>query len=375
MSTPPAPRPDDRHLRTARWPWVGAGAALCVFIIIVLFLIFAPDANIWTNDAYVQVHYAQIAPRISGKITKVDVTDNQIVKAGAQLVEIDSSDEIVALHQAQAQLEEAQAQHANTLAMLARQPAIINQAIAQAAMVKAELVLSLANKNRFNSLAGTGASSAQQRQQADSIYNAQLAQLAAANAAIESANRQTDVLKADEQAAEASVDADKATVAQAALNLSYAKITAPFDGAVDALSVQVGDYVSPGQTLMTVVPMDQFYILANYRETALAHVEPGQKVKIHLDAYNIDLKGVVEGLPPTTGALYSPIPPDNATGNFTKIVQRLPVKISVLPGQPLSHLLRAGMSVETTIYTNLTNVVKQQRKMSAGFVTDIGKNG
>lgn len=366
MSLPPSPRPDDRHLRIARWPWIGAGAGLLVFIIVVLFLIFAPTANVWTNDAYVQVHYAQISPRISGKIVKVAVTDNQSVKTGAPLVELDNADETVALHQAQAQLEEAQAQHANAVAMLARQPAIIDQAIAQATVIKAELALSLANKNRFNSLAGTGASSAQQRQQADSIYNAQLAQLAAANAAIESENRQTDVLKADEQAAQASVDADQATATQAALNLSYTTIRAPFNGDVDALSVQAGDYVSQGQTLMTVVPMDQFYILANYRETALAHVMPGQKVKIHLDAYNIDLNGIVESLPPTTGALYSPIPPDNATGNFTKIVQRLPVKILVLPGQPLAHLLRAGMSVETTIYTHLTNVVKQQRTLNAG---------
>ena len=359
MSIPPSPRPDDRHLRVARWPWIGAAALLLVFIIVVLFLIFAPEANVWTNDAYVQVHYAQIAPRISGQVVKVAVSDNQAVKKGALLVELDNADEAVALHQAQAQLEEAQAQRINADAMLAKQSAIIDQAIAQAGMIKADLVLSLANKNRFNSLAGTGASSTQQRQQADSIYNAQLAQLAAANAAIQSANRQTAVLKAEQQAAQAAVDADKANVAQAGLNLSYTKITAPFDGMVDALSVQVGDYLSPGQTLMTVVPMDRFYILANYRETALAHVLPGQKVKIHVDAYNIDLKGVVEGLPPTTGALYSPIPPANATGNFTKIVQRLPVKILVLPGQPLAGLLRAGMSVETTIYTNLTNIVKQ----------------
>ena len=362
MSLPPSPRPDDRHLRTARWPWIGAGSLMVVFIAVVLFLILAPNANVWTNDAYVQVHYAQIAPRISGKVIKVAVTDNQSVKPGDLLVELDNADETVALHQAKAQAAQAQAQVLNAQAVLARQPSMIEQAKAQVAMVRAQLTLSLANKNRFDELAGTGAGSEQQRQQASSVYNTQEAQLAAAIAAVESADLQTDVLKADLQAAHATLDADNAAVAQAALNLSYATITAPLDGMVDALGVQVGDYVSPGQTLMTVVPLNQLYILANYRETALAHVWPGQKVKIHVDAYNIDLKGIVAQLPPTTGALYSPIPPANASGNFTKIVQRLPVKVMILPGQPLAPLLRAGMSVETTIYTNLDNVVERQKK-------------
>lgn len=362
MSIPPSPRPDDRHLRTARWPWIGAGALLVAFVIVVLFLIFAPQENVWTNDAYVQVHYAQIAPRISGKVIQVAVTDNQVVKKGEALVELDKADQAVALQQAQAQAAQAQAQILNAQAMLAKQPAMIDQARAQVAMVRAELVLSLANKKRFDELEGTGAGSEQQRQQATSIYSAQQAQLDAALAAVESAERQTDVLKADEQAAQATAQADQAAVDQAALNLSYTTIRAPFDGKVDALGVQVGDYVSPGQTLMTVVPMDQLYILANYRETALAHVWTGQAVKVHVDAYNIDLKGIVDSLPPTTGALYSPIPPANATGNFTKIVQRLPVKITILPGQKLAHLLRAGMSVETTIYTNFDDVVKKQQE-------------
>lgn len=375
MSLPPPSKPDDRHLRTARWPWIGAGSVLVVFIAVVLFLIFTPQANVWTNDAYVQVHYAQISPRISGKIKKILITDNQPVKAGKLIVELDDEDETASLHQAQAQLEEAVARLANSTAMLAQQPAIIAQAKAQVAVIRAELGLSLANKNRFDKLAGTGAGSEQQRQQADSVYSVQLAQLAAATADVESAERQMDVLKAAQDAAQAGLDASRAAVAQADLNLSYTKINAPLAGMVDALSVQVGDYVSPGQTLMTVVPLNQLFILANYRETALRHVLPGQKVKIHVDAYNIDLKGIVEGLAPTTGALYSPIPPANATGNFTKIVQRLPVKILILPGQPLAHLLRAGMSVETTIHTNLADVVNQQRKLQTPLTTHIDTNG
>lgn len=362
MAPPASPRPDDRHLRTARWPWIATAGGLIAFVVIVLFLIFVPTANVWTDDAYVQVHYAEISPRISGKIVSIEVTDNQNAKTGDLLVKLGDKDEKTALLQAQAQAAQAHAQVLNAQAMLARQPAMIAQAQAQVEAVRAELTLSLANKKRFDELSGTGAGSAQQREQADSAYTVQLAQLQAAQAAVEAATRQMQVLQAGVQAAQATLAADNAAVAQAALNLSYTTITAPFDGAVDALSVQVGDYVTPGQTLMTLVPMNQLYILANYRETALAHVWPGQAVKIHVDAYNIDLKGVVASLPPTTGALYSPLPPANATGNFTKIVQRLPVKILILPGQPTARLLRAGMSVETTIYTKFENVVGQQKK-------------
>lgn len=357
---PPLPKPDDRHTRTARWPWIGASLLLAAFIFLVLLVIFAPTANVWTNDAYVQVHYASIAPRISGKIVKMAVTDNQTVQPGTLLVQLDDHDEKVALQEAQAQFEEARAQLAGAQALLDRQPALIDQAEAQVATLQAEIALSQANKRRFDDLARTGAGSVQQRQQADATFAAQQGQLAAAQAAVTAAQKQTQVLMASQDAAQAAVNADQANITQAALNLSYTQIKAPLAGSVDALSTQVGNYVSPGMTLMTVVPLDQVYIQANYRETALRHVLPGQKVTIHVDAYDIDLQGIVEGLPPTTSAIYSPLPPDNATGNFTKIVQRLPVKILILPGQNLARLLRAGLSVETTIHTGLANVVAQQ---------------
>jgi len=124
--------------------------------------------------------------------------------------------------------------------------------------------------------------------------------------------------------------------------------------------VEAGNFVAPGTALMTVVPLDRLYIMANYRELALRHMAPGQPVDIHLDAYDVMLLGHVASLPPATGATFSPIPPNNATGNFTKIVQRLPVKIVVAPNQPLARLLRAGMSVETTVHTGLADVVGAQ---------------
>lgn len=140
------------------------------------------------------------------------------------------------------------------------------------------------------------------------------------------------------------------------------------DGMIGQRSVQIGNYVGPDNTLMILVPLDQVYIEANYREVDLRHVRPGQHVRIHLDAYNIDLDGVVDSVPPASGAAFAPIAPNNATGNFTKIVQRLPVKIVVTAGQPLAKLLRVGFSVETTIHTGLENVTGEQSD-SAGRVT------
>jgi membrane fusion protein (multidrug efflux system) len=132
--------------------------------------------------------------------------------------------------------------------------------------------------------------------------------------------------------------------------------------------VQVGDYVNPGGVLMSLVPLDRLYIVANYRELALRHVLPGQHVRIHVDAYDVDLDGVVQGIPPASGTIFSPVPSANATGNFTKIVQRFGVKILVTPGQSLARLLRAGLSVETTIHTGLANVAGEQAH-AAGRVT------
>lgn len=356
-----SPQTDNRHLRTARWPWIGAIMVSAVFIIIVLFLIFTPTADVWTDDAYVQVHYAEISPRVSGKITKLMVTDNQSVKAGQLLVQLDDQDQTTALRQAQAQLRSAQAGLDNAASMLARQPALIDQAQAQISIIAAQMILSRANKKRFDDLALTGAGSAQQQQQADSVLATQQAQLVAARAALAATNLQTNVLKASVAAAQANMAEDQARLAQARLDLSYTRIAAPLSGTVDALSTQNGNYITPGTVLMTIVPLHQAYIIANYRETDLRHILPGQQVKIHIDAYDVDLKGVVAGLPPTTGAVYAPVPAANATGNFTKIVQRLPVKILVLPDQPLAGLLRAGLSVETTIHTHMADVVAQQK--------------
>jgi membrane fusion protein (multidrug efflux system) len=244
---------------------------------------------------------------------------------------------------------------------VSRQPSIIEEQQAAVASARARLAFAQADARRYGNLAVTGAGSMQEHQQADTTLQQGQASLDSAEASLDAARRQLDVLKAQRAAAEAAVKADEARLEQARLNLSYTQIRAPIDGMVGERSVQVGNYVGPG---MTVVPLDQVYIEANYLEVELLHVRSGQPVTIHLDAYDIDLKGTVDSVPPASGAAFAPIAPNNATGNFTKIVQRLPVKIVVTPGQPLAKLLRVGLSVETTIHTGLEDVVDEQRRSS-----------
>jgi membrane fusion protein, multidrug efflux system len=345
----------------ARWPLVLGAAVLLAFMALVVWIIFRPRADIWTDDAYITVHYATIAPRISGQVSTVQVDDNQAVKAGQVLVTLDPRDYETAIASAEAALARDSAQLAEVTATLARQPALIDQQEAEVATAQARLAFTEPDARRYESLAANGAGSIQQRQQSQSALQQSKAQLGNAQAAYQAARRQLDVIKAQEGAAAAVIETDKAQLEQAKLNLSYTQILAPVDGTVGERSVEVGNTVAPGTTLMTVVPLDSVYITANYREVELAHVRSGQHVTIHVDAYNIDLDGTVDSVAPATGVSFAPIQPNNATGNFTKIVQRMPVKIDVSPNQPLAKLLRVGLSVETTIHTGLEDVVEEQR--------------
>jgi membrane fusion protein (multidrug efflux system) len=352
----PAPLP--------RWPFVLVGLVVAIFAAVVLSIIFRPRPDVWTDDAYVMVHYATIAPRISGQIATVPVDDNDVVKTGQVLATLDPHDNETALASAEAAVARDRSQFDEISTTVSRQPSIIEEQQAAVASARARLAFAQADARRYGNLAVTGAGSMQEHQQADTTLQQGQASLDSAEASLDAARRQLDVLKAQRSAAEAAVKADEAQLEQARLNLSYTRIPAPIDGMVGERSVQVGNYVGPGTTLMTVVPLDQVYIEANYLEVDLLHVRSGQPVTIHLDAYDIDLKGTVDSVPPASGAAFAPIAPNNATGNFTKIVQRLPVKIVVTPGQPLAKLLRVGLSVETTIHTGLEDVVDEQRRSS-----------
>jgi membrane fusion protein (multidrug efflux system) len=343
-----------------RWPFVLVGFVAAIFVAVVLYSIFRSRPDVRTDDAYVMVHYATIAPRISGQVAAVSVDDNDTVRTGEVLATLDPRDNQTAVASAEAALVRDMAQLGEVSATVARQTSIIEQQQSAVESARATLALAQANARRYGNLAATGAGTMQEHQQADAALQQNRASLDSSMASLDAARRQLDVLTAQRSAAEATIRLDQAQLDQARLNLSYTRILAPIDGVVGERSVQVGNYVSPGATLMTVIPLDQVYIEANYREVDLLHVRSGQPVVIHLDAYNVNLRGIVDSVPPASGTSFAPIAPNNATGNFTKIVQRLPVKIVLASGQPLAKLLRVGLSVETTIHTGLEDVVNEQ---------------
>ena len=360
----PAPKHVDappQKQRRPLWPFLVVTIIVLAFIAVVLWRIFKPSPLVTTDDARVTAHYMIVAPRVSGQVTGVHVDDNEHVKAGQVLVELDPRDLETAVRNAQAALERDAARVSEVSASIVRQPSLVRQAQSMVPAAEARLSLAQANATRYRNLATTGAGTLQNRQLADSALEQAQAELDGAKASLQAQQEQLRVLEADRIAAQAQVRSDQAAVEQAKLNLSYGRIIAPLDGVVGQRTVQVGDYVAPGSPLMSVVPLEDVYIEANYREVELKNVKPDQRARIHVDTYNIDLDGVVDSIAPASGATFAAIPPENATGNFTKIVQRLTVKIRVTPNQSLIKLLRLGMSVETSIDTTGANVVQDQQ--------------
>ncbi len=359
---PPPPPPPPPGKKKSALPWVLGGLAVALFVAAVLWIILAPHRRQKTNDAYVTAHFATVAPRVGGQVSAVPVDDNQPVRAGDLLLELDPRDYRTALDQAQAALQSDQARTAEAAAQVERQPALIDQARAQVASARARLGLSELDARRFAALAATGAGTGQQRDQSRAALAQDRAGLLSAQAELSARTRELDALRATLAAANGRVAADVAARAQAALNLSYTRVVAPIDGVVDQRQVQVGNFLAPGAPVMVVVPLQGAYVMANFRELALRHMRPGQAARLHVDAYDLDLDGIVDSIPPASGAAYSPIPANNATGNFTKIVQRLPVKITFRPGQRLVRLVRIGMSVEAVVDTGLEDVAGEQAR-------------
>jgi membrane fusion protein (multidrug efflux system) len=305
-----------------------------------------------TDDAYVQADSIIIAPRVPGYIAEVLVTDNQPVKAGQVLARIDDRDLKAALDQAVADRAGAEQKIANIAAQLELQQSVIGQARAQLASAEAAAAFAAQDQKRYADLAHTGAGSVQQAQQTQSLLLQRAADLQRAQAALTNAQQQVPVLDTMAAEARAALEHAKAVEQQARLNLSYATITAPEDGTVGARTLRVGQYVQAGTQLMAVVPLHAVYVVANYKETQLTDVRPGQRVDIEVDTFPGEVvHGVVDSIAPASGQEFALLPPDNATGNFTKIVQRIPVKIVLRQDGGLAGMLRPGMSVEPTIDT------------------------
>jgi membrane fusion protein, multidrug efflux system len=305
-----------------------------------------------TDDAYVQADSTTVAPKVSGYLATVLVGDNEQVKAGQVLAHIDDRDFRTALDQAKADVAAAGADIASKQAALETQQSIIDAARSTVALDVANQTYAEQDDKRYATLASTGAGSVQNAQQAASRIAVARAAVARDTASLTTATKQVDLLKADLAHSRATLAHDQAAQAQAELNLSYTDIVAAVDGVVANRTLRVGQYVQAGTQLMAVVPVADAYIVANYKETQLTDVHPGQKVTVEVDMFpGQKLHGHVDSLAPASGQEFALLPPDNATGNFTKIVQRIPVKIVLDPGSPLAGGLRPGMSVYPTIET------------------------
>ncbi|MFK3841488.1 HlyD family secretion protein [Serratia sp. NPDC087055] len=299
-----------------------------------------------TDDAVVSADYTLVAPKISGYIRSVNVGDNQQVKAGEVLATIDDQDYRVALETAQANLQISQAKLTSIQAQLDQQQANIAQQEASVSASQATLNYAGQNADRYRRLLKTGTATADEQQKSASVMQTAAAQLKQNQAAVVSARKEVGVLQASRKQAEANIAASQASVDQARLNLSYTRIVAPIGGTVGQRAVRQGAWVSAGTRLLAVVPLQQSYVVANFLETQLANVSAGQPVSISVDALpGVTLRGHVDSIAPATGSTFAAISADNATGNYTKVVQRLPVKILLEPNQPALARLRVGMSV------------------------------
>jgi membrane fusion protein (multidrug efflux system) len=348
----PTPRRARRGLHWLRLP-------LALLAVIAVALV----ANWWftearwiesTDNAYIQGDIAVLSPRVEGNVQAILVGDNQRVKAGEPLIALDPADLKAKLDQAQAQAGQAQAgvlmaqrQVTQTRSMIAQTDAAIDQA-------QAELTRATADARRSAALSGAGWTSRQANDQAVAAASKAQASLAAAQAQKASAQDSLQVAQAQTLQAEAALASAHAAAELAANNLSYAVIRAPIDGVAGNRAAQLGQHVQPGQNLIAVTPLPgKLYVIANFKETQLRLMAPGLKVRLIADIDSgAEVAGRVTSLAPATGALFSLLPPENATGNFTKVVQRIPVKIAIDPADAArAPWLRAGLSVTAEVDT------------------------
>jgi membrane fusion protein (multidrug efflux system) len=304
-----------------------------------------------TDDAYVKADSTIVAPKVSGYISQVLVSDNENVKAGQVLARIDDRDFRTMLEQARADVAAAEAAVRNLDAQLSLQQPLIEQESSDVAAAQANLKFAEEERARYDDLMKTGSGTVQRAQQTDAALRATHAQLTHAQNGVSAAQRKLDVLDTQRAQASAQLKHARAVEEQAELNLSYTSITAAVKGTVGARSLRVGQYVQAGTQLMAVVPLNAVYVVANFKETQLTNMRPGQPVELRVDSFHSNkLPGHIDSISPASGLEFALLPPDNSTGNFTKIVQRVPVKV-VLDDQGLDGMLRPGMSVETTVDT------------------------
>ncbi len=353
-----------------------------------------------TDDAQIDGDIYAVTSRIGGSIKAVYVEDNQMVKAGQVLVDLDPSDYNVAVAQARASVNESRTQVAAvrpnvSITSLTTETTVstsqvdiaaaranvaaaqrdYESAVAQIRQAEADQIKAQADLARYKQLIAKDEISRQQYDQVEAAAKSMAAMTDVRKATAEAAARNVDAAQAKVQQAEiralearqnrpqqiqlqnamvqsrqAATVREQTMLDQALLNLSYTKIVAPVDGVVGKKNAEPGQQVAPGQQLMSVVPLDRLWVTANFKETQLRRMAPNQRVTLHVDAYGKDYEGYVENVAGASGARFSLLPPENATGNYVKVVQRVPVRIKLKEGQDPEHRLRPGMSVEPKVW-------------------------
>ena len=350
-------------------------------LVLLVLLVVALAAGIWwyvnyqnhgkylqeTNDATVQADMVTIAPRVSGYVAEVLVAENQDVRAGQPLVRIDPRDARAQAAQAQAQIAVAGAQADTARAQIDEQYAAIDQARAQLAAARSKAAYDAAEVARYRPLAASGAETRQQLAQLEVTARQSADNVRAAEAAVAAQQRRVGSLESQVAQGRAQGQAARAQLAAASVDVGATQLTAPIGGRIGDKTVTIGQYVQAGTRLMSIVPLDRLYITANFKETQLALMRPGQPVEIHVDALDdVPIKGRVESLAPGTGAQFSLLPPQNATGNFTKITQRVPVRVSIEATPAARRLLVPGLSVTVTVDTKSARGEIEQLREQAG---------
>jgi membrane fusion protein (multidrug efflux system) len=305
-----------------------------------------------TNDAYVQADATTVAPKISGYVDRVFVADNQVVTAGQILAQIDPRDYRAQVAQNQAQIDVAQANAAGVQAQIGEQQAAIARAEADLAVARNDASFARAEVVRYTPLAASGAETRERLAQLRNQAAQADARLSAAQAAVTSSRRRVGTLQAQVQQARAQGEGARAQLDAANNNVGATLIRSATAGRVGDLTVRQGQFVQAGTRLMSIVPTTNLYVEANFKETQLGLMRVGQPVRVEVDALpGVEILGRVASISPGTGAQFSILPPQNATGNFTKIVQRVPVRIAVSLGPETRALMVPGMSVEVTVDT------------------------
>ncbi|WP_369916335.1 HlyD family secretion protein [Xanthomonas sp. NCPPB 3005] len=345
-----------------KWTLLLIGLAVAIGLIVWLIYYLTTGRYLQeTNNAYLQADAVAVAPRVNGYVTGVFVGDNQTVKAGQPLLQIDERTYRATQQQAQAVVAVRQADIAAAEAGLQAQRATLLQARTQVTAAAASLRFAQGEAKRFAPLAASGAdthehyeSIVHDRDRAQAQYDAAKAQVVAAESQVQGASAQLDQARAGLQQAQA--DADQAQVA-----MDDTRLTARIDGRIGDKTVQVGQFVAAGTRLMSVVPVDALYLSANFKETQVGLMRPGQPARIEVDALSgVALDGVVESIAPGTGSQFALLPPENATGNFTKVVQRVPVRIRLKAGAEARKVLVPGMSATVTVDTRAAKDAKDR---------------